>query len=59
LLLLPILYLYYNTDLIETCNQQQDTIATGYIDDVAILYWGKSTQEIYTELGRTIEKAIQ
>ena len=34
----PILYLYYNADLIETCSRQQNTIATGYIDDIAILH---------------------
>jgi len=33
----PILYLFYNADLIETCNRQPNTTATGYIDDVAIL----------------------
>lgn len=33
----PILYLYYNADLIETCNQESNTIATGYIDNIVIL----------------------
>jgi hypothetical protein len=33
----PILYLFYNADLIETCNREHNTIATGYIDDIAIL----------------------
>jgi len=31
------LSLFYNADLIETCNRKPNTIATGYIDDVAIL----------------------
>lgn len=55
----PILYLYYNADLIETCNQQDNTIATGYIDDVAILSWGRSTVETCNGLGRTMELAEQ
>jgi hypothetical protein len=33
----PILYLYYNADLIETCNQEPNTLATGYIDNITIL----------------------
>ena len=33
----PILHLFYNADLVETCSQEPNTIATGYIDDVAIL----------------------
>ena len=32
-----ILYLFYNADLIETCNAQPNTLVTGYIDNVAIL----------------------
>jgi hypothetical protein len=58
-LLSPILYLYYNADLIDTSNQQQNTIATGYIDDIGILCWGKSTEETCARLGRTMEMATQ
>jgi len=53
----PILYLYYNADLIETCNQEPNTIATGYIDDVAILRWGQSTEETCKGLKRTMQLA--
>jgi len=35
--LFSILYLFYNVDLIEICNREHNTIATGYIDDIAIL----------------------
>lgn len=41
----PILYLYYNADLIETCNREPNTLAIGYIDDIAILRWGSTTRE--------------
>ena len=41
----PIMYLYYNADLIETCNREPNTLATGYIDDIAILRWGSSIKE--------------
>jgi ribonuclease HI len=53
----PILYLFYNADLIEDCNQEPDTMSTGYIDDVAILSWGKTTEETCTTLGKALEKA--
>ena len=33
----PMLYLFYNEDLIEQCNDATDAMSTGYIDDVAIL----------------------
>jgi hypothetical protein len=33
----PILYLFYNADLIDKCNQETNTMSTGYIDDVGIL----------------------
>jgi len=33
---LPILYLFYNADLIETCNREHNIIATRYIDGIAI-----------------------
>jgi hypothetical protein len=56
--LLPILYLYYNADLLETCNREPNTIATGYIDDIGILRWGRSTQETCDGLERTMIQAM-
>jgi hypothetical protein len=56
-LLSPVLYLFYNADLIEDCNQELNTMSTGYIDDVAILAWGKTTEETCTTLGKALEKA--
>lgn len=53
----PILYLYYNADLVEICKQEPNTIATGYIDDVAILRWEGSTEETCNGLTRTMQKA--
>ncbi len=39
----PILYLFYNSDLIDACtNPQEKSIAFGFIDDVAILVRGTS-----------------
>jgi ribonuclease HI len=54
----PILYLYYNADLIETCNQEPNTIATGYIDDVAILRWGSSIKETCNGLEKAMQQAM-
>jgi hypothetical protein len=53
----PILYLFYNADLIKECSQELDTMSTGYIDDVAILAWGKITKETCTTLGKALKKA--
>ena len=39
-----ILYLFYNSNLIDTCtNPQEKSIASSFIDDVAILVRGTST----------------
>lgn len=53
----PILYLYYNADLIETCNQEPNTIATGYIDNFAILRWANSTEKTCDGLEMTMQRA--
>ena len=52
--LFPILYLFYNADLIEVCNRQHNTIATDYIDEVAILRWGDTTEETCDALSTTL-----
>jgi len=54
-----ILYLFYNADLIETCNGQPNTIGSGYIDDVTILRRGDTTEETCNALGRTLRLANQ
>lgn len=53
----PILYLFYNADLIEICNQEPNILATGYIDDIAILRWGNSIEENCRGLERTMQQA--
>lgn len=40
----PILFLFYNADLIHTCNGPSSS-AVGFVDDVDILTWGTSPQE--------------
>jgi len=48
-LLSPILYIFYNSNLIEECDSSKDTAATGYIDDAAILAWGpRKFKEVQT-----------
>jgi hypothetical protein len=49
----------YNADLIETCNREHNTIATRYIDDIAILRWGDTTEEICDGLSTTLGLAKQ
>jgi hypothetical protein len=56
-LLSSILYLFYNADLIEQCNEQADAMLTGYIDKMAILAWGKIIERTCEVLGTILEKA--
>jgi hypothetical protein len=53
----PILYIFYNFNLIEQCESGDDTAATGCIDDAAILAWGDTTEETYEKLKSALEKA--
>jgi hypothetical protein len=53
----PILYIFYNADLIDKCNLADDTTATGFIDDVAILTWGATTMETCSKLQQAIQTA--
>lgn len=52
----PILYLFYNADLIEQC-KTEDTEAVGYIDDVSILAIGPSSAHNYKTLKAIHRKA--
>ena len=52
----PILYLFYNADLIEAC-KTDDTEAVGYIDDVSILAIGPSAPSNCKTLKRIHAKA--
>jgi hypothetical protein len=45
--------------LIEQCNEHPDAMLTGYIDDVAILAWGKTTERTCKILGTILKKAQQ
>lgn len=40
-----ILYLFYNADLLDEIAKRKDTSAIGYIDNIAILTTGKTTEE--------------
>ena len=52
----PILYLFYNADLIEAC-QGENTESVGYIDDVSILAVGLTTQHTCKTLKTIHRKA--
>ena len=42
----PILYLFFNADLIEDCcSREHKTAAVGWIDDANIVAWGNSTED--------------
>ncbi|KAL3952738.1 hypothetical protein ACCO45_012681 [Purpureocillium lilacinum] len=53
----PILYLFYNADLLDRCKQDENTAATGFIDDVDILAWAKTTEETCTLLQAALREA--
>ncbi|PPJ61058.1 hypothetical protein CBER1_07391 [Cercospora berteroae] len=57
----PILYIYYNSSLIQPSNTDTDpegtTAVTGYIDDAALLAWGDSTEDTCSQLEDMLEKA--
>ncbi|EPS26195.1 hypothetical protein PDE_01131 [Penicillium oxalicum 114-2] len=54
----PILYLFYNADLIEGC-KTEDTEAVGYIDDVSTLAVGPTAQRNCKTLKKIHRKAEQ
>jgi hypothetical protein len=51
------IYLFYNADLIDACNQERDAMSTGDIDDVAILVSGNTTEQACDTLDKILEKA--
>lgn len=53
----PLLYIFYNADLIEECNAEEGVMSTGYIDDAATLAWANTTEETCKQLERVLEKA--
>lgn len=54
----PILYLFYNSDLIDECNTRDDlnTVATGFVDDIGLLTVGDSTEENCNSLRKIHEE---
>ena len=57
--LLPILYIFYNADLIEECNRVDDMAATSFIDNVVILAWGDIIMETCGKLQQALQTAEQ
>ncbi len=57
--LLSILYLFYNSDLIDRYNiaERLNTVAIGFVDDIGLLTVGNTTEEICENL-RKIYKEI-
>jgi hypothetical protein len=56
-LLSPILFLFYNTNLIDACHDpQHDMHSTGFVDDQCLLAIGSSTEENCARLAATHEK---
>lgn len=59
-LLLPILYLFYNSDLIETCTDVVlNSTTSGFIDDIAVLVRGELAEENLLTLQSLYTKTIK
>jgi ribonuclease HI len=55
----PILYLYYNADLAEVTNREENSChSTAYIDDIGIQATGLTTEETCQKLAAAHEKCI-
>ena len=53
----PILYLFYNADLLEIYNNiRLRTSATGFVDDINILIYSELTEENYKKLSKVYKK---
>lgn len=53
----PILYLFYNADLLDICDRpESNTSSLGFVDDVNIVAYGKGTEENCTTLEITHKK---
>ena len=56
----PILFLFYNADLLDLCcNPAARTTAIGFIDDVKILVYGPSTESNCRKLEATHRKCLE
>jgi ribonuclease HI len=53
----PILYLFYNADLLEISPNEPDKLVTGYIDDTNLIVTGKDTRETTRKLVALHQKA--
>lgn len=56
----PILYLYYNADLLEIADNEEelaDTLIMGYVDDTCMLASGETTEETCDKLSKLHKKA--
>lgn len=53
----PILYLFYNADLLESCEDiRLHTSATGFVDDINIMTYSESTEQNCLKLARIHKK---
>ena len=56
----PILFLFYNAELLDICNQPRQRIsAVGFADDVNILTYGRSTEGNCRTLERTHSRCLE
>ena len=54
----PILFLFYNSEILEQCTNRTDigAIATGFVDDIGLLAIGKTTRETSDKLAKAHEE---
>jgi len=56
--LLPILFLFFISELLETFNSNQETVALGFVDDTNLITWGNTAAENCTRLNQTHDRCI-
>jgi len=53
-----ILFLFFISELFETFNSNQDTIALGFVDDTNLITWGNTAAENCTRLNQAHNKCV-
>ena len=54
----PILFLFFISELLETFDDSQDTIALGFVDDTNLITWGNTAAENCTRLNQAHDRCI-
>ena len=54
----PVLFLFYNAELLEICQREGESSCGGFVDDANILVWGPSTEGNCEQLAAIHRQAV-